>query len=255
MAESTVKYVAVREHLEGRIATMSPGDQLPTEPKLCEEYGVSRITIRRAVEELIRTGRLVREQGRGTFVTEPRFTQELRKTSLDRITGFYGQQSGLGREVTSVVLANLLTRHEAAAAVLGFNIADELIKLERLRYVNGALHQHVVTFLPPTFEGVLAHDFSRGSLYDYLTRTYGVTFTHNTLRVRVDHTGGRTAAALQVADGTAVLAVDSVLYGTNQTPIAFGIATHTPGNSELTIDVASPHAETPGSATPGPAPR
>ncbi len=75
---------------------MSPGDQLPTEPVLCEEYGVSRMTVRRAVEELIRDGLLVREQGRGTFVTEPHYTQHVRETLEGQVLGF--SDNALGRE-------------------------------------------------------------------------------------------------------------------------------------------------------------
>ena len=74
----TSKYVAVREHLLSRIVQMEAGTRLPPEPVLCEEYGVSRITLRHAVDGLIADGHLVREQGRGTFVTEPQFRTHYR---------------------------------------------------------------------------------------------------------------------------------------------------------------------------------
>ena len=239
MAESPVKYVAVRDHLQGRIDKMTPGDQLPTEPVLCKEYGVSRITIRRAVEDLIRDGRLVREQGRGTFVSEPRYIQQVRETFADRVTGFYRQQTNLGRTVTTQVLQNRLTRDPEAAEALGVNQAEELIQLERLRFVNGTLHQHVVTYLPASrYPDVLAQDLSAGSLFDFLDKRYGVTLTRNDLLVRIENVSGDIARALQVDDHTCVLAIDSTVFQ-DGTPVAFGIARHTPANSEIAFSMGA----------------
>ncbi|WP_158026082.1 GntR family transcriptional regulator [Corynebacterium sp. CNJ-954] len=65
MARETVKYIAVRDHLQQRLESMAVGEQIPTEPTLCEEYNVSRITVRRAVDDLIQSGLLERVQGRG----------------------------------------------------------------------------------------------------------------------------------------------------------------------------------------------
>jgi GntR family transcriptional regulator len=59
-------YVTLRAWV--RDSTYGPGQQIPTEAQLCETFGVSRITIRKAVDELVREGWLVRHQGRGTFV-------------------------------------------------------------------------------------------------------------------------------------------------------------------------------------------
>lgn len=241
MAAGAVKYMAVRDHLRGRIARMEPEDRLPPEPVLCQEYGVSRITIRRAVEELIREGLLVREQGRGTFVTEPRFTQQVRETFADQVTGFYRQQTELGREVTTRVLQSRIVRNPAAASALGLIPADELVELARLRFVNGILHQHVLTYLPADrYSDVVNEDFSRGSLYDHLARVYGVALARNDLLVRLDQPEGPIAAALQVADRTCVLAIESTVFDTHGEAVAFGIARHTPANSEIAITLGHP---------------
>ena len=232
------KYVEVREHLEQRISKMDVGDQLPTETVLCDEYGVSRITIRRAVDDLLRDGKVVREQGRGTFVTEPKYVQQIRETFSDQVTGFYRQQTELNREVTTIVLQNKVVRIPEIAQILELPGAEELIELERLRFVNGELHQHVVTYLQGAkFPGALSTDFSKGSLFDYLDAAYGVFLARNDLLVRLERIEGPLARQLQVPDNTHVLAIDSTVFDEDDVPIAFGVATHRPENSEIALSL------------------
>lgn len=72
-----LKRERVREHLLGLIEAGEPGDAIPSERTLCAELGVSRPTLRMAVDELVATGQLVREHGRGMFVAPAKITQEL----------------------------------------------------------------------------------------------------------------------------------------------------------------------------------
>lgn len=245
MARETVKYIAVRDHLQRRLQGMTAGEQIPTEPTLCKEYNVSRITVRRAVDDLIQSGLLERVQGRGTFVTEPQYTEQIHETFTERVTGFHRQQAELGREVVTEVLANEVTRVAGVAESLGLNPADELIELERLRYINGTLHQHVVTYLPAQrYPAVLAHDFSEGSLFEFLEAAYGVVLTRNDLLVRLDTVDESRAECLGIDEGDNVLAVDSTVFTSDGAPVAFGVATHTPQYSQLAFTLQN------GSAAP-----
>ncbi len=229
------KYAMVRDRLELRIRELDPGDRLPPEPMLCKEYEVSRITLRRAVDDLIRDGLLVREQGRGTFVTQPTYTQQIRETFADKVTGFHRQQTELGRTVDTHVLSNRVVRDAAAARALKLPIDTELVELDRMRYVNGSLHQHVLTYLSASkYPGVLAHDFTHGSLYDFLEVNYGVVLTQNDLLVRVESDEDRSAELLGAGEGESYLAIESTVFA-GDLPVAYGIARHTPQNSEIAI--------------------
>ena len=77
---------------------------LPPEPTLCAEYNVSRITLRRAVDGLVADGHLVREQGRGTYVTRPAIRHEYRESFVHRIAGFNSVMTETGAQVGTTVL-------------------------------------------------------------------------------------------------------------------------------------------------------
>ena len=71
------KYYSVKRHLLALIAALEPGSAVPTERDLTGRLGTSRTTIRRALSDLVAEGRLIRRQGVGTFVAEPKITWPL----------------------------------------------------------------------------------------------------------------------------------------------------------------------------------
>lgn len=72
-------YLQLKEHIKSEInmERYMPGQKLSTETELCEEYGVSRITARRAITDLVEEGVLIKKQGKGTFVREVKHKREL----------------------------------------------------------------------------------------------------------------------------------------------------------------------------------
>ncbi|MCI1219066.1 MAG: GntR family transcriptional regulator [Bifidobacterium sp.] len=233
MANGIPKYVTVRDNMRERMRGMDPGDQLPTESDLCEQYRVSRITLRHAVEDLIQEGLLVRRQGRGTFRTEGGPGTEHEVIS-DHILGFYRQQQDLGNVVHTKVLSNEVANEPEVARRLGLADDASLIRLERLRYVGPNLKQHVVTFLPATrFSKVLHEDFSDGSLYAFLEGHYAVRLVENEVVVRLQPIYDDIAGYFGVDNGTPVLAMDSTVFDEFGSIIAFGVALHPPLDAEV----------------------
>lgn len=233
MVAGVPKYVSVRDNLRLRAQAMEVGEQLPPEPELCQQYNVSRITLRHAIGDLIQDGLLVREQGRGTFRAEGnRETQ--REVISDHIRGFYRQQQELGNVVATSVVSNTVVRDAAAAARLGLSADDDLIRLERLRYVSGVLKQHVVTYLEAKrFSKVLDHDFSSGSLYGFLEQAYAVHMVENEVVVRIEPLGEKLAQIFGVSEGCPTLAMDSTVVDGFGSIIAFGTALHAPSQAEI----------------------
>lgn len=233
------KYVAVRQSLLERISTMQVGEQLPSETVLCEEFGISRITLRHAVDGLVQDGRLSREHGRGTFVSEPQAGVHYPERFADVVTGFHRQQTSAGHLVTTRVLRqSLVPADDEVARLLELPVGEGVVELVRLRYVNGQLHQYVVTHLPHSrFPDTLTADFTTGSLYDFLHERYDVDLTRNDLIVRVDEATPEIALNLGVEGGIRLLAMASTVYDANDAPVAFGVARHTPENSEIALSL------------------
>jgi GntR family transcriptional regulator len=122
-------YAQVKAELEHEIRTsMKPGDPLPPEPELERRFSVSRITIRRALDDLAGAGLIVRKQGRGTFVREHRITQE-----LTRLMSWTVAMREMGLEPRT--LSSSLTVVEPPAEVAEHlrTGTAKVIRLERLR--------------------------------------------------------------------------------------------------------------------------
>src|SRR6266478_3907360 len=87
------------------------GDQLPTEDRLIARFGVSRITVRRAIQNLVSRGLVEIRRGKGTFVAAPKITQ-----NLAELSGFVEDMHALGRKPTARVIGKEVVTADATVA-------------------------------------------------------------------------------------------------------------------------------------------
>ena len=122
------KYVVVRDHLLELIAQgLAPGASVPSERELCESFGVSRMTVRQAIDNLVVDGVLERQQGRGTFVAPPKLDLQV------RLTSFSEEMRRRGMEPGAVFLtAETAPADAAVAEALEIGAGDEVHHLHRL---------------------------------------------------------------------------------------------------------------------------
>lgn len=148
---------------------LEPHSKLPSERLLCDELGVSRLTVRRALTDLANDGVIYRIQGAGTFVAEPtlHLTQELRS--------FSESMRARGLEPSTEVLQ----LDEAAATVnqawrLTRSPGEPLYRIARLRRGGDmAMCLEEAFVVQSVAPGLLDHDLT-GSLYEILTTQYGI---------------------------------------------------------------------------------
>lgn len=235
------KYAKVRDHLLRRVTDLPVGSQLPPETKLCEEYEVSRITVRRAVDELVNDGHLVREHGRGTFTSRPRYAMRHRERFVSEVTGFFTQMSRQGHTVTSEVLAQeRLRAGSRLAARLAMSPASYVVRLERLRRVNGAVHHIAESFTEEErFPGLLTADFSTTSLYAHLRAHYDALLGRNEIVVTLHDSDEREAGLLDVAPGSTLLLAESRVFDPTRKPLIYGTSKFPPDSAELSFDITA----------------
>ena len=146
------------------------GDRLPTERELAAQYGCSLITVRRALDELAREGRLERTRGRGTFVADPPIVRDLSGPA-----GFADEMRSLGYEPYSVVVT---AREEPASLATARALAMEprarVLYMERIRGAdNVPLLLEQVRLPAWMFPGLLDYDFGLDqSLWEVLRNDY-----------------------------------------------------------------------------------
>jgi GntR family transcriptional regulator len=172
----TPLYAQIKKILFERIQNgeWQPGMCIPTEAELCQSFGVSRITVRSALSELVTEGYLERISGRGTFVTQPRINQMLRQ-----LTSFSEDMQRRGQRPGGIVL-ELLTIPASADVAQKFNISEEenIILLKRLRLTNNEPMAVETAHLPARyFPGLEKENLNGQSLYQLMREKYDVTPT------------------------------------------------------------------------------
>ena len=196
-----------------------PGDRLPTERDLAERYGCSLITIRRALGEMVREGRLERTRGRGTFVLAPRldidfsgaqsFTEEMQTRGLD--------------PETRLIASRPEAAGQAVAMALGLELGSPTLYVERLRLAGGEPLLLEQVHLPAErFPGLLATDLEAGSLYEVLTERYGVYVARAREALEPVLLRAREAGLLGTRSGAPALLIEGIASTAEGTPIEFG---------------------------------
>jgi GntR family transcriptional regulator len=193
-------YVTVRSWVQD--GTYGPGAQIPTEPELGRIFGVSRITVRKAIEELAREGWVVRRQGRGTFA---RFRGGARPVALDLRT--------VMDQVSELAAATGVRDHRVAEvdpdeetrAALGLTAAARVRRETHVRLLGDAPLGLITTFVPLDVAARLGDGASRGQPMFMLLEASGLRVAGADQYLGATLAGVEAAQALGVAVGAPLL--------------------------------------------------
>lgn len=209
------KYYAVKRHLLEIIGSLPPGSMVPTERVLTAELGTSRTTVRQALGELVGEGRLVRRQGSGTYVAEPKISWPLQMTS------FTEQAAAAGFAATTQLLeAGRRRASEEAADRLRIRPGAAVYYLERLRLVDGAAMAVETSHLSATrFPGLVTKLRKTASLYRVLSEAYGVTPVAADETIETAAASPREAALLDTDTGAPMLVLSRHSFDADGEPV------------------------------------
>lgn len=200
-------YILLQDVLIKRIeeGEFLPGEMIPSERKMAEQYGINRMTVKNAVNSLVERGYLFRVQGKGTFVVK----KDTMKLDLGFVnesgnSGITAMLKGSGKKVSNVVLAEGLISNKYLADKLSLADEEEIYGLHRIRKGNDVPIAVEYTYVPKKyFEDIEQVNFLDVSLYDYMD-SKGHMPEHFIQNLIVLECGEREAALMGINKGQEV---------------------------------------------------
>src|SRR6516162_6223960 len=187
-AHDSLLYARVETVLAGEITDgdLKVGEQLPTEDNLIARFGVSRITVRRAIQNLVNRGLVEIRRGKGTFVAAPKITHD-----LTELSGFVEDMHAVGRKPTARVLGREIV--PADATFLPFEIGKKII----------------------------TNNLKVEPIFSLLERKYDVPLIEAEYKLDAVPAGIEVAAALTVKPQTPIFRIERTSYSTGGRPVDY----------------------------------
>lgn len=230
-------YIQLIEALKEKIRSgeWQAGDQLPSEPDLCEAYGVSRTVVRQSLREIELEGLITRRKGKGTFVSEPKISESL----AQKLTGFYQDMVERGHVIETQVLHHkLVPADKKVAEYLDVDPGTTVIDIKRLRFIKGEPIVLVSSYLPLDLCPELAEaDITNKSLYEFLENECGVIIAYGRRSIEAVPANETEANLLHMDVGAPLILLDSVSYLEDDTPIEYYHAVHRGDRSRFEVEL------------------
>jgi GntR family transcriptional regulator len=213
-------YERVESVLAADIAdgSLLPEAQLPPEEGLIERFKVSRTTVRKAIQNLIERGLVEVRRGKGTFVTQPKITQE-----LTELTGFVEGMQALGRNPTARLLDERIVAADGAVAHhLALAPGTLVVRLRRVRLADGVAMSFDETYLPRDIgEKVASNDLETEPVFALLEEKYDTPLVEAEYKLEAAAADPVAAQALQVPTGSPIFLIERTSYTTGNRPVDF----------------------------------
>jgi GntR family transcriptional regulator len=209
---------------ETALAELAPGDRIATEQELCDQYGVSRITVRQAVSSLVKEGILARQRGRGTYVLPPKMAEQ-----LDNVTSADSLPSR-----TVCYSAERVSADRRLARKMALPVGEPLHKIRRIRFVEDEPISYITLYLPTRFFADFTHtelDSQHfGKLLAYKSGLVAAMGEEVLECIQADHFRSE---LLRVPVGSPLLVVESTAHLSSGEVMEFSRAYHRADRSRL----------------------
>jgi GntR family transcriptional regulator len=213
-------YFQIEQDLGSSIATgaLAPGSQLPSEEKLVQKYGVSRTTVRKAIQELERLELIEIRRGKGTFVREAKLTQE-----LTALTGFVEDMVAIGLKPSARLVGTWTVRAtEDVARQLRLSVGTEVMQIKRVRIADDVPVSLDETYLPLALgRKVVENDLEVYPIFSLLEGKYDTPLLEADYRIEAVSADPFVAEALGVEDKSPILLIERVSYSLDHRPVDY----------------------------------
>ncbi len=211
-------YHQLKEILIEQIRTdrMRPGDAMPTEADLQEDYGLSRTTVRKTLEELENEGIIRRRRGKRSVVSRPPIEE-----FLPRLVGLTEEMEKSGRKVHSKVLAcSWVLPSKTIGSLLQVAEGEMVLQMIRLRHIDDEPVFYSESHFPPHVGLDVTDDFS-GSLFSLLREKCSIRVIESEMTIDAVPAGSAEAAHLDVVEGVPLLRTTRVTFGADGKPVEY----------------------------------
>ena len=211
---------SIKEAIQNGI--LKPGDKLPTEHEICNHFNLSRTVTRQAFYELMSEGYIVRYKSRGTFVNQ----QSKENVFFKEILSFNDEMKMYGFEPkTELISIEKFICNDYIAEKSEFNVGDELIRIQRLRYRN----DDPIVFVDGYYRAsdipeIEKHDLEKESMFYILEKYYNIKVMHTKKRFMARIVEDKYANYLSIKKKSAVQYVESKEYNQQDEFVSFDIS-------------------------------
>ncbi len=213
-------YARVETVLAGEISDgdLKIGDQLPTEESLIARFGVSRITVRRAIQNLVSRGLVEIRRGKGTFVTAPKIMQDLKELS-----GFVEDMHVLGHKPTARVIGKeIVTANATVARQLALTRGERVVRIRRVRLADGVPLSFDETYLPLEIgKKIISNNLKVEPIFSLLERKYDVPLIEAEYKLDAVAAENEVARALRVKPRSPIFRIERTSYSTGSRPVDY----------------------------------
>ncbi len=229
MTSFVPRYYEIEQALRVRIAALDPHSPLPSDAQLCDEFHVSRMTARNAVQRLVQEGLVYRVPGRGTFVA----ADEAHRTAT-HILSFSDEMRRSGRVPSSRVVEQVVRpATDEERSRLG---TDEVAVLRRVRLADGEpIALETAVFAAARVAHVLAGDLEGISLFEALAGSGNVP-TAGRARIASEAAGSEDAKLLGVRKGEPLLVERRLIRDQNGDPLEWTESRYVGSRYGLDVD-------------------
>lgn len=213
-------YTQIKEVLRSRIfnGTYQCHEQMPSESELTKIFGVSRITVRQALDHLQKEGLIFKIHGKGTYVSKPKVFQ-----NLGKLQGFGEAMSGMGYEIVSQVIGKKIVPVDKTVCLkLDVNEGELVYEIRRVRYLNSAPLSLDVTYIPKMVgERLIKEDLAHRDIFLILENDYGYSLGQADLQIESILADDVLSALLNVEEGAPILRIERLTFTTDNQPLDF----------------------------------
>lgn len=206
------KYEKIKKELQIKIETniLPVGSELPSENELIDEYNVSRITVRRAFDELERDGYIEKKQGRRGCVRKRIKTQE-----LNDISSYTEEILRQGMTPSrKVLLSELHLCNAEESMFLELDKAEAVFRLERIIFADDQPLCYTLTSLPyKYFRDIENYNFDTHSLYTTIENDFHIKITHSVIKLKAVPAEKEIANYLEIKESFPLLQTGAITYG------------------------------------------